>query len=123
MAKTGEPDATDKWLVNQRFLNPTMTDAELGKPLNLSGGAVSKRFHKSGVIKLVERLQTDIYAQAIAIRSKAMANAMKYINQPESKEGFEMTKMFAQAVADSQATMPDAPSEAPSFFDPDKDGE
>lgn len=118
MAKTGEPDAADKWLVNQRFLNPMLTDAELGKSLGMSGSAVGKRLHKPGVIKLMERLQTDIYAQAIAIRSKAMVNAMQYINQPESKEGFEMTKMFAQAVADNQATMPDAPSEAPIFFDP-----
>jgi hypothetical protein len=123
MANNGEVDHTDRWLVRQRFIRPTVTDVELGREIGMSSGAISKRFHKASVIKYMEKMNTDIYIQAIAIREQAMKNAMAYVKSPESKEGFEMTKMFAQAVADSQATMPDAPSEAPTFFDPGKDDE
>lgn len=120
-ANVGEPNQLDHWLVRQRFLDPTKTNEELGALIGLSGAAVHKRMHKPGVVALQEKLNQNIYMQATAIREKAIKNALKYVNSPDSKEGFEITKMFAQAVADSPAAMPEAQAEMPSFYDPDEE--
>ena len=123
MANNGAPDYTDKWLVNQKFLSPSSTDIELGAKIGLSGKAVNKRLNKPSVIALANKLQTDMFAQAIAIRAKAMENVAAYIKNPESKEGFEMTKLFVQSIADNPATLPEAEIEPPSFYDPRDKGD
>ena len=68
-------------------------------------------------------MHMDVFLKGSALRDLALKNAQAYMSNPESKEGFEFSKMFAQAVADSPASMPDAPMEAPEFFDPDGDKE
>lgn len=123
MANGGEADYTDKWLVRQKFIKPNATNEELGQPLGISGKAVSKRLLKPSVIEFANKMHMDVFAQGMALRDMALKNAKAYLENPESKEGFEFSKMFAQAVADSPASMPDAPMEAPEFFDPDGDKE
>lgn len=122
MAQGGEADYTDKWLVRQKFNNPQATNEELGKPLGISGQAVSKRLQKPKVKEFADRMNMDVFLKGAALRDLALKNAHDYMRNPTSKEGFEFSKMFAQAVADSPASMPDAPMEAPEFFDPDGDG-
>lgn len=112
-------DVLDKALVRYRFMHPNATAEECGKALGVSGPAAAKRFRKPDALALLEKMHCDIYQQAISIREQALRNAADYVKRPESKEGFEMTKMFAQAVAENPSTMPDAPIEAPEFFDPD----
>lgn len=122
MGKTQEPDYSDKWLVRQKFINPQATNDELGKPLEMSGKEVSRRLNKPQVKEFANKMHMDVFAQGMALRDMALKNAKGYLENPASKEGFEFSKMFAQAVADSPASMPDAPMEAPEFFDPDGDG-
>lgn len=115
------PDFLDKALVRAKFIEPGLTNAALGARFGLTSDAISKRLRKADVIALYEKMHTDIYEQGKAIRELALTNALAYAKNPESKEGFEITKMFAQAVADAPATMPDAPGEVPEFYDPDED--
>lgn len=119
--KQDEPDYTDKFLVRQKFINPQATNEELGKLIGTNGSNVSRRLNKPKVKEFADRMQMDVFAQGMALRDMALKNAKKYLDSPETKEGFEFSKMFAQAVADSPASMPDAPMEAPEFFDPDGD--
>jgi len=119
--KQDEPDYTDKFLVRQKFLNPQITNEELGKLIGTNGSNVSRRLNKPKVKELADRMHMDVFLKGSALRDLALKNAQAYMSNPESKEGFEFSKMFAQAVADSPASMPDAPMEAPEFFDPDGD--
>lgn len=119
MGKEQEPDYTDKWLVRQKFITPNAPNDALGKQVGISGKEVSRRLHKPKVVELANKMHMDVFAQGMALRDLALKNAKGYLEKPESKEGFEFSKMFAQAVAESPASMPDAPIEAPEFFDPD----
>lgn len=121
MAKKDSADALDKAIARFRFMNPGSTAAEVGAAVGLSGPATQKRINRPWTQGLLEKMHLDIYSQGIAIRERAMLNAAAYVKDPKSREGFEISKIFIQAVADNVATLPDAPSEAPTFFDPAED--
>jgi hypothetical protein len=110
-------------MVRYYFAHPEADWETLGKLVGIGKEAAQRRFKKPGVLRLLDKIETDLYEQALGIREIALRNSYKYIKNPDSIQGFEMTKMFVKALADTPLSMPSAPQDMPTFHEPEEEPE
>ena len=83
--KTAQPDAIDWKIAELSVTNPSITDAQIGKEVGLSRGAVTRRRQRPAFQSIFDRSVKHAQANLMLLMEKAVSELGSCLNNPDPK--------------------------------------